>query len=241
MSLPTAQKLYTLIDGTWPASAKRALGPWMVRIDGVGGNRVSATTAEAPATVDDLPIAEDAMTEVGQTPLFMIREGQKELDQMLEERGYKIKDVTNMYAAPVDMIATERPPPVTAFEVWPPLATQIEIWAAGGIGEGRIDVMDRARPPKTTLLGRIEDTPAATGFVAMAADCAMIHALEVAERYRRKGLARHLTRAAAFWAKDQGASYLTLLTTQANDKATALYTSLGMTLVGQYHYRILQE
>jgi GNAT superfamily N-acetyltransferase len=241
MMLPDAPKLYTLIDGTWPASAKRALGPWMVRIDGVGGNRVSATTAEAPVTDTDIPLAEEAMKDVGQTPLFMIREGQSGLDAMLDARGYNVKDVTNMYAVPINVIAVKRPPPVTAFEVWPLLAAQREVWAQGGVGEGRIDVMERARPPKTTLMGRIDDTPAATAFVAMAADCAMIHALEVASEHRRKGLARHLTCAAAFWAKDQGADYLTLLTTQANVQANALYTSLGMTLVGQYHYRILQE
>ena len=55
MTLPTKQKIYALIDGTWPASAKRAVGPWMVRIDGLGGNRVSATTAEGPVSDADIP------------------------------------------------------------------------------------------------------------------------------------------------------------------------------------------
>ena len=69
----------------------------------------------------------------------------------------------------------------------------------------------------------------------------MIHALEISDQHRRQGLARHLTRAAAFWAQDNGAAYLTLVTTQANIGANALYASLGMTLVGQYHYRTLPE
>ena len=146
-----------------------------------------------------------------------------------------------MYAAPAAQIATERPPPVTSFEVWPPLAVQVEIWATGGISQGRLDVMERARAPKTTLLGRANDRPAGTVFVGVAGDCAMIHALEIGHAHRRQGLARHLTRAAAFWALDAGATYLTLVTTQANDGANALYTSLGMTLVGHYHYRILTE
>ncbi|WP_375254264.1 GNAT family N-acetyltransferase [Yoonia sp.] len=241
MTRPTKQMIYALIDGTWPACAKRAVGPWMVRVDGQGGNRVSATTAEGMVSDADIPTAEEAMKYVGQKPLFMLRDGDTALDQLLKARGYRSRDITNMYVAPVDLIATRRPPPVTTFEVWPPLATQVEIWKSGGVGQGRLDVMDRALQPKTTLLGRIDDTPAATGFVAKAADCAMIHALEVAREYRRKGLARHLTRAAAFWAKEQGASYLTLLTTQANTPANTLYASLGMTLVGQYHYRVLQE
>ena len=202
---------------------------------------MSAATAEAPFERPDITEAELAMREVGQKPLFMIREGEDRLDEALAARGYVIKDPVNLYAAPVAEIATERPPPVTAFTVWPPLAAQAEIWAAGGIGPGRLDVMDRAWQPKTTILGRINDRPAGTVFVGIAADCAMIHALEIAKEHRRQGLAAHLTRAVAFWAQAQGADYLTLVTTQANAGANALYTSLGMTLVGQYHYRTLPE
>jgi ribosomal protein S18 acetylase RimI-like enzyme len=66
----------------------------------------------------------------------------------------------------------------------------------------------------------------------------MLHALEIAAPFRQKGLARHMTRAAAFWARDNGATYFTLVTTQANEGANHLYSSLGMTRVGQYHYRI---
>jgi GNAT superfamily N-acetyltransferase len=241
MTLPTVQKLYAVIDGTLTASAKQALGPWTIRMDDGGGSRVSAATAELNVGDADIPPAEEAMREAGQNPLFMIREGEDALDLWLAARGYLIKDPVNLYAAPVSDIATERPPPVTSFEVWPPLAAQAEIWDQGGIGKGRLAVMDRARHPKTSLLGRVNDRPAGTAYVGIAADCAMIHAIEIEAAHRRKGLARHLTRAAAFWAQDQGAAYLTLVTTQANDGANALYSSLGMTLVGQYHYRTLPE
>lgn len=241
MTFPSVEKLYAVIEGTWSARAKQALGPWTIRIDDSGSSRVSAATAELPVTDADIAQAEEAMRMAGQKPLFMIRQGEQALDQALAARGYAIKDPVNLYASTVADIANDRPPAVTCFEVWPPLAAQAEIWAAGGIGAGRLDVMDRARHPKTTLLGRLDDKPAGTVFVGIAADCAMIHALEIAADARRHGLARHLTRAAAFWARDHGATYLALVTTQANVSANALYTSLGMTLVGQYHYRTLPE
>ncbi|WP_342077968.1 GNAT family N-acetyltransferase [Yoonia sp. SS1-5] len=241
MTLPDAQKLYAVIEGTWPPSAKQAVGPWIVRLDDSGSSRVSAATAEQTPQAGDIAAAEDAMREAFQSPLFMIREGDDALDAMLAARGYAIKDPVNMYAAEVSAIATQRPPPVTTFEVWPPLTVQTDIWAAGGIGPGRIAVMDRARPPKTALLGRLDDRPAGTAYVGIAGDCAMIHALEVAGAHRRKGLATYLTRAAAFWAQSKGAAYLTLVTTQENAAANTLYASLGMSLVGQYHYRILPE
>mgnify|MGYP001793333619 CR=1 FL=1 len=109
MMLPTAQKLYAIVDGTWPASAKQALGPWMVRLDDSGSSRVSATTAEQPFEDADIPLAEAAMREAGQPPLFMIREGEDVLDAQLDARGYVVKDPVNMYAAPIDLLATERP------------------------------------------------------------------------------------------------------------------------------------
>lgn len=241
MNFPDAQKLYGVIDGTWPASTRRALGPWTIRLDGSASSRASAATAEQPVTKADIPLAEQAMRDAGQAPLFMLREGETALDDILATCGYVIKDPVNMYAMPLEEIATTRPPPVTSFEVWPPLAAQVEIWAQAGIGAGRIAVMDRAQHPKTTLLGRIHDRPAGTVFIAVAADCAMIHALEISAAFRRHGLARHLTRAAAYWARDNGADYLTLVATRANEGANALYSSLGMTLVGQYHYRTLPE
>ncbi len=236
-TLPSLETLYSVIEGTWPPAESRAVGPWKIRLDKSGSSRVSAATAQGPVTDTDIPQAEGAMRAAGQTPLFMVRAGEGALDNMLAARGYVIKDITNLYAAPVATVATKRPPPVTSFEVWPPLAAQEEIWAAGGIGKGRLAIMARAVGPKTSLLGRLNDQPAGTVYVGIAAGCAMIHALEIAAAHRRQGLAQYLTRAAAFWAQDNGADYLTLVTTQVNDAANALYTSLGMTHVGQYHYR----
>lgn len=238
MTLPTSQDLYPVIDATWPAAEMRQLGPLTLRRGAGGGSRVSATTTSGPASPEHLRAAELAMDEIGQPRLFMIQDGQDGFDQLLQFKGYEVMDPVWIYAAQVDDIATHRPPPVTSFEVWPPLASQKEVWASGGIGPERLAVMDRAAHPKITLLGRQDDVPAATTYVGIHEDIAMLHALEVSQEFRRKGLARHLTRAAAFWAKDNGAKYFALLTTQANEGANKLYSSLGMTIVGQYHYRI---
>ncbi|WP_296422802.1 GNAT family N-acetyltransferase [Yoonia sp.] len=241
MTRPDPTTLYAVVDATWPAAAKQTVGPWIIRDGQGGGSRVSAATAARPVTPDAIDMAAGAMRALGQTPLFMIRESDTALDQMLDDAGYVIKDPVTMYAAPVDVIATQRPPAVTTFQVWPPLAVQAEVWAQGGIGPGRISVMDRAPHPKTTLLGRLNDRPAGTVYVGIAQGCAMIHALEIAPGHRRQGLAQHLTRAAAFWGRDHGAEYLTLVTTTANAAANTLYASLGMMVVGHYHYRTLKE
>lgn len=238
MSLPDAATLYRVIDATWPAAITKLQGPWTLRFDQSGSSRVSAATAQGPVSEEEISRAEAAMQAAGQTALFMIRAGDQALDAALAARGYVIKDPVILYAGPLAPLCQTPPPPVTAFTVWPPLAAQAEVWAAGGIGPGRLAIMERAADPKTSFLGRQKDRPAGTAFVAIAEDCAMIHALEVAQSARRAGLARHLTAAAAIWAAGQAARYLTLVTQRDNGPANALYTSLGLHPVGEYHYRI---
>ncbi|MEJ6396775.1 GNAT family N-acetyltransferase [Yoonia sp. 208BN28-4] len=241
MILPPASVVFDVIAATWPAAQTTQVGPWTIREGRGGGSRVSAASTTRAVAETDLKGAEEAMVKLGQPKLFSVRSDQTDLDKLLAAQGYITRDASVLYAAPTAQIATERPPPVTSFEVWPPLQVQRDVWAEGGIGEDRIAVMERAPHPKTTLLGRVNDRPAGTAFVGIAHGCAMIHALEVATHARRHGHARHLTRAAAFWAAKHGADYLTLVTTQANVAANALYTSLGMQVVGQYHYRIKED
>lgn len=239
--MPDAAKLYQVIDGTWPAAAATRKGPWLIRDGQGGGQRVSATIAIDAFDASDLPLAEAEMQALGQPRLFQIRDGDEKLDKILGEHGYQIVDPVNLWVSPVAEVASEFPPPVTAFSVWEPLAIQIDIWAKGGIGPGRIAVMERAAGPKTSLLGRLNDSPAGTAFVALHDGIAMLHALEVLPSQRKQGMARWFMRLAAFWAQDNGASHLSVVCTQANAAANGLYSSLGMTLVGQYHYRRHQE
>lgn len=237
----TPDALTALIDATWPAASVTMRNGWTIRQGAGGGSRVSAATAMTAARLEEHPLAACAMQGLGQTPLFMVRQGEDALDSLLAAAGYTAKDATVCYQAATATLATGRPPPVTCFQVWPPLAVQHEIWAAGGIGPARLAVMHRARDPKTTVLGRMNDTPAATAFAAIHQGTAMLHAIETAAAFRRQGMARHMIRALAHWAQGQGAQTMALLVTRANTGANALYTSLGMAAVEGYHYRIAPE
>ena len=239
MTNPSVEALYDVVDATWPAAGFEAVGPWVIRTGKGGGSRVSAATGDGGET--DIAVAEAKMRELEQLPLFMIRDGQSALDALLEQRGYRVKDPVTLYSAPVSQLATLRPPPVTTFEVWPPLAVECELWQAGGIGPSRLAVMERADCPKTTILGRLDDQPAGVLYAGVHKDIAMIHALEITPHFRRRGLAKHMIRAASFWAQDNGAKHVSLVVTDANTNANALYQSLGMEAVGHYHYRQLEE
>lgn len=236
--IPDIFELYDVIDATWPAAAYQSIGHWTIREGKGGGSRVSAATHDQ-TTDYDLDQAIGAMNAIDQQPIFMIRHGQEVLDQILEDRGYIIKDPVNLYVAPVDLIATERPKAATQFVVYPPVAVQKDIWAEGGIGQARIDIMERAQCPKATFLGRLDERAAGTGYVGVSNGVAMLHALETRTQYRRQGLARNMMRSMGFWARENGAEHFALLVTQANIGANALYSSLGMEIAGQYHYRVL--
>lgn len=234
-------RLFRVVEATWPAARTWTCGAITLRDGAGGGSRVSAATADDLPPDRDLAAAEDAMRDQGRAPLFMVRDGQMALDDMLAARGYQVKDPVLVYHAPIETLTAERPPPVTSFACWPPLVSLREIWAAGGVGPEKLAVMDRVTVPKSAFLGRIDDTPAAAAFVGVADGCAMLHGLEVAAAFRRRKLGRHLTVAAAFWARALGARDFALLVTRANASAIALYASLGLNPVGQYHYRILPE
>lgn len=235
--MPGPDHFLTVVDATWPSARSSSLGPWTIREGQGGGKRVSAATASATVAPGDLPRAEAAMRDLGQVPLFMIRAGDEVLDRMLEDRGYTVVDPVNIYATPVGMLAAEPPPPVTTWCIWEPLAIMQEIWAEAGIGPTRQAVMTRAAQPKTAILGRVDTHAAAAGFVALHEDTAMMHALEVRAPQRRLGMGRHMMRAAAIWTRAQGGQRISALSTQANTAACALYASLGMEVMGQYHYR----
>lgn len=235
--LPSVDEIIEVCEATWPPAATRKLGAWVIRDGAGGGKRVSAATENWPTTEADLPAAEQAMRAQGMAPLFQIRHGDEHLDKMLEQHGYHIIDPVNIWAIEVAELTREKLPPVAAFSIWPMLSIMHELWEAGGIGQTRRNVMERADCPKTGLLARTDDKPAGVGFVGLHKDIAMVHALHVDERLRRQGTGRNLLKQAAHWAEQKGAKYLSLIVTQGNHAANPLYADLGMQLVGHYHYR----
>lgn len=239
MSLDLPQ-LYAAVEHTWPAAHLHRKGPWMLRDGQGGGKRVSAATAEAPVAAADLAVAEAAMRQMGQPPLFMIRQGEDTLDAMLADAGYAVVDPVVLYTLPTQQLTDMPIPRVTAFEIWEPLAIMREIWAAGGIGPARLAVMARAKV-KTAIFGRANDRPAGTAFAAIHDGICMVHAVEVLPQQRRHGVAQWIMRRAAFWAQAQGAQHIAVLCVEENAAANALYLGLGFSRAGGYHYRYLPE
>ena len=231
---PDISQLYEVVDHTWPAARRWTENGWTLRDGQGGGKRASAATRELPDA--DIGVAEIAMRALGQTPIFMIRHGGEALDAELAARGYTIIDPVNMYLLPVEKLTDVPIPPVTAFEIWEPLAIMLEIWAKGGIGPARINVMRRAAQ-KTAILSRWKEKPGGVAFAAIHDGVCMVHAVEVLEHQRSMGVGKWMMRRAAMWAQAQGATHMAVLCTKANAPANRLYQGLGFAHVGDYHYR----
>lgn len=238
MTLPSIETLYAVCEATWPAASEAKAGGFVIRDGKGGGKRVSAATLDGALDAIDLGAAELAMRGLNQTPLFQVREGEDGLDALLETQGYAIVDPVNVYAATVESLATELPPRTVAIPAWEPLQIMKEMWAAGGIGPERIDVMLRAKGPKTGFVSRWQDKPAGTSYAAIHEGISMLHALEIKPEQRRNGLARWAMRRLAYWTIENGGDTVSVICTEANEAANGLYRSLGMTKIGQYHYRI---
>jgi len=235
-------KYFACADATWPAAEKIECGPFTLRQSPGGGKRVTAATRSGDVVADDIRVAEARMRDMGQKPLFSLRPGDEELDDILASRGYGVVDQTNVLTIPVvDLTREETDPEQASLAVWEPLAIQLEFWAAGGVGPDRIAVMERADCPKTALIGRHDNSPGGTCYVAVANGIGMMHALEIVPAARRAGMGRAMTIHAAQWAAKEGATEFAVLCVEANKSANALYAKLGMTKVGQYHYRIKES
>lgn len=236
MTPPPASKLHKALAETWPAARVIDVGPWQLREGLGGGQRVSSAYTKSAVSKDDLETAFDGMQSIGQPAVFMIRDGDDNLDAWLEQRGLTVSDPTALYVVSASDIARSYPI-TTIIPAWPPLAIQREIWTKNGIDDARIAVMERCPKPKTSMVMRINDTPAATVFLAQTGSITMLHALVVQPANRRLGVGEIALRAAAKWAVDQNADWLALAVTKANTPANALYQKLGMSSVAYYHYR----
>lgn len=241
MSGLSAQRLHAAIDATWPPAAMQRAAGFIIREGQGGGQRVSAATLDGPLAQADPAAAIAAMRALGQAPLFMVRDGETALDAELAARGLAVVDPVVALAAPCAAIATEHPPRLAAIECEFPIAALRQIWAAGGIGAGRLGVMGRVKGSRVYLLARANDRPAGAAFVACDGKVAMLHALWVSPAARRHGVARKILEKSAVWAAEQGAEWLSAVTLRRNDAARRLFTVLGMETICSYHYRKLIE
>lgn len=232
----TDAALAAAFEATWPPAEVAQAGGFIVGRGQGGGGRVSSARAIDGWAAADIPAAVALHRGWAQRPLFRAMDDDAALIAVLTDTGFTRENPTAIMTAPTDLLTGQPIPPVTTFAVWPPMAIQRDIWAAGNIGSARQTVMNRVTGPKTAILGRVQDRAAGAAFVAIHDDVAMVHAVEVVPDLRRHGLAVWMMRQAAIWAKENRAERLALAVSRANVPAVALYRALGFTETGGYAY-----
>lgn len=221
---------------TWPAAETVDSGGFRTGRGLDAGGRVSSSRALSEDwRPEDIEAVEKVHRDWAQQPMFRLPDSDSRLQDALLMRHYHAHTPTAVMVCDCAALAREMPR-MTTFAIWPPLAIQRDIWAAGNITPPRQAVMDRLTLPKTALLGRLDDRAAAAGFVALDGPVAMIHAIEVAPEFRRRGLAGWIISAAAHWAQERGASRLGLAVGRANSAARAAYDRMGFAEMGGYSY-----
>ena len=240
MALKNSSSIFDTIDLTWPAEEFLELPEWKLRRSLKGGKRVSAATLIKKSGIPNIKFVENTLADWCQDKLFMIKAGENSLDEALKSRGYCIVDPTNIWSISAEALSAQQIPLVTAFSIFPPLAIQREIWKTNGIDASRIEIMNRVKKPRTTIFGRTNAKPAASAFVAVANKIAMVHALIVDHKCRRQGMGKFVMQKAGAWARQQGAESVAVLCTKQNQSANNFYKTLGMQVIGEYHYRLFK-
>ncbi|MDQ7261035.1 GNAT family N-acetyltransferase [Paracoccus sp. PS-1] len=224
-------------ESTWPAAEYAGAGGFLVGRGRGGGGRVSSARAARPDwDPADIPRAEAIQRGWDERPMFRVADSDAALAQALAARGYRHGTPTAILAADCAALTARPVPPLSSFEIWPPLAMQRDIWSDGNVTAARQAVMERVALPKTALLGRVQDRAAGAAFVALDGPVAMVHAIEVVPALRRMGVAGWLIRMAASWAEAQGATRLALAVSRDNAGALAVYDRLGFAELGGYGY-----
>lgn len=232
-----ARGLRAALAATWPAASSRRLGPWTIR-QGGGDPLASAAFADCVPDHADIAAMEAAQAALGQRPAVLVGDDEGGLDARLAEAGYHRGASLLAFAAPVTPLAVAPPRPERAILHWPPLAITGEIWAEGGLESSGAAPMDRVAGIRTVLLARAGDLPAGAAFAGVAGETVVVHRIAVRERLRRQGVATTILRSAALWAQDLGVARFSLAVDERNLAARGLAASLGMDVVGQFHYRI---
>lgn len=220
--------LLRALRATWPPKSQWREGALLCADGAGGGKRVSATILAG-----SLDGAEDRIAEA---PLVMVPTGAQDLEAHLAA-SHKIVDPTLLFAAPaLGLAAKDR----EIYLADAPVATMRHLWDTGGVGANRLAVMARAQGSSTYIAARSGAKTVGVGFVAIADDVAMLHAVHIDDNARRSGHGSRITRTAADWAVSNGARILGVAAVAQNRAACGLYVSLGMKIIGGYHYRALQ-
>jgi ribosomal protein S18 acetylase RimI-like enzyme len=228
----------------WPAHSESDFDGWRLRFADGYTRRANSVTAFGPSRLaldDKVATCERLYSERGLPAIFrMTPFAPPELDAVLEHRGYRRTDETEVRARRLDLAL---PPPgcqarvrVHGVDSW------LEIFGAlsGSPARNRPAhraVLNAVPGTRRLLVLWFEGTPAACGMSVHADGLLGLFDLVTATERRNRGFGSEILRRALLWGARQRTeqAYLQVLT--ANTAARRIYERLNFELVYRYHYR----
>lgn len=244
--------LAAMQEATWPPAEiqdlKDAAGApvWRLRwTDGAGRRAASARplTSDAAALSAALPdVAAFYRARSGDTVL-QLPDGPLSEALALSGLGYSAEAPTCCLAVDAAPLAA-RAYAVSArpyvIEIDAPVAALSALWRGAGIGAARQGMMARAAQSPhggRRFAIRLESRLAGAAFIGLGPSGGMLHALTVAPRFRRRGVARDLIIAGARYVIASGGPATLMIDVEQNNAAAlSLYEGLGAAAFGRYRY-----
>jgi len=155
---PSLQDIAETVWVTWPGEETVETPAFTLRRSGDDSRRSRAASAKRDVTDKEISDAAQQMAAWGQPALFFVPSDAPDFDAQLEVRGYRSHDSAVYYVGRTAEMAARRPPRLSTFEIWEPLAIMADLWAENGISAERQEVMLRALRTRVGLWPRGQPT-----------------------------------------------------------------------------------
>jgi N-acetylglutamate synthase len=233
----------------WPGLETARLGGWLLRAAGGFTRRANSALTAGDSGVP-LDAALDAVrsfyADRGLPPSVQVvvpLPGDRRWEdphtlEALEDRGWRRDAPTVVMTLDVRRLPAARPVAgVTVHWADAPDDAWLELYRYHG---SPVPPVARkvltAAPHQAFASLRVDDVPVAVGRVAVATGWAGITAMQVADGYQRRGLARALLAEMLRRGREEGARFAYLQVLASNEAAIGLYSSAGFRPHHAYHY-----
>lgn len=231
----------------WPSHKMELYDGWILRFSYFYTHRTNSVEQFGASTLtwrEKIPYCEEVYKRLGTPAIFKISPlVSEDFDYVLENRGYKIEHVTNVMTLDLEEANLNVSYDDVTFsddipDEW--------IYSLFDLKEMDNQIHRKVVPSmyrailKETLCARVvvNGEIVATGLGIFDRDYIGIYAIHVREDFRRKGFAKQICTCLLSEGKARGAQNAYLQVVDGNDKARALYESLGFKLVYSYHFRV---
>ena len=168
----------------------------------------------------------------------------KELDELLEEKGFKQRMVTHVQTVSIEEISCLSPRlPVDLFKVTEESLDTLmhRSERENKTIEVRREIIHHITGDKNIARVLMHGNIAGIGLGVVESDWLGLFSIRTLPEYQRRGVAWSLNCALAMWGEDHGAKKAFLQVETENEPALALYKSMGFDTMYTYWYRILES